>query len=93
MEPSAKHHDTGAYLSTTARRRMLLFTEDSLKFYATASLYKGKFNNSTLELSDGDEILRFKGMRIIRALVNHSVPLSPPHSPAMGFTQINYCLL
>jgi hypothetical protein len=43
-----------------------------------ASLYKWKFNNSTLELSNGEEILRFKGMRIIRTLVNHSASLSPP---------------
>lgn len=49
---------TGAGVSTIATGRILPRTVDSLEFCARASLYEGEFNNSTLEVSDGDEILR-----------------------------------
>lgn len=90
-KPSAECRGTGAHLSPRAAGRMLPFPGDGVE--AAASLCKWKSSNSALELSEGDRILRSKGMRIIRTLVNHSGSSSPPPPPVTRFTQINYCLL
>lgn len=85
LEPSTKWHDIGAHISTTVARSMFSFIDDSVELHTMVSQHKWKFNNSTLELSDGDKILRFKGMRIIRTLVNHTVSFSLPPPPSNEF--------